>query len=153
MKIRHLLYLFAILSLLTIAFIWGNSLKSIPESSAQSSVVADKVQSVVDPQQKIERPTFHNYIRKFAHVIEFFALGLFIGGFSICLGYELKKRLISLPMLIVLLIAVADEWIQSYTGRGSEVTDVLIDFAGALAGLLLATAGYQIVVKIKKKWR
>ncbi len=151
MKVRHLLYLFAILSLLTVAFIWGNSLKSIPESSAQSSVIADKVQSVVDPQQKVEPSLFHHVIRKLAHVIEFFFLGLFVGGFAICLGYELKKRLISMPLLIVLLIAVGDEWIQSFAERGSLVSDVLIDFAGALAGLLTAVVIHQIVVKIKTK--
>ncbi len=151
MKIRHLLYLFAALSLLTVAFIWGNSLKSIPESSAQSSVIADKVQSVVDPQQKVEPPVFHNLIRKFAHVIEFFVLGLFVCGFTICLGYETDKKLISLPVLIVLLIAIGDEWIQVYTGRGSLVTDVLIDFAGALAGLLITAILCRLIVRIQKK--
>ena len=151
MKIRHLLCLFAALSLLTTMFIWGNSLKSIPESSAQSSAVADKIQGVVDPQQKVEPSIFHNLIRKLAHVIEFFILGLFVGGFAICLGYELDKRLISLPMLIVLLIAVGDEWIQVYAGRGSLVTDVLIDFSGALAGLLMTAIVHQVILKFKTK--
>ncbi len=151
MKIRHLLYLFAILSLLTTMFIWGNSLKSIPESSAQSSAVADKVQSVVDPQYKVEPSIFHNLIRKLAHVIEFFALGLFVCGFTICLGCELDKRFVSMPLLIVLLIAVGDEWLQVYTERGSLVTDVIIDFAGALAGLLMAAMLYKIILKIKTK--
>ena len=151
MKIRHLLCLFAILSLLTVAFIWGNSLKSIPESSAQSSAVADKVQGIVDPQKKIDPPVFHILIRKLAHVTEFFVLGLFVGSFTVCLGYERGKRFISMPLLIVLLIAIGDEWIQVYTGRGSLVTDVLIDFAGALAGLLMVVLLHQIIVKIKRK--
>ena len=151
MKVRHLLYLFAILSLLTVAFIWGNSLKSIPESSAQSSAVADKIQDVVDPEKKVEPSVFHNLIRKAAHIIEFFALGIFVGGFAICLGYEQQKRLISMPLLIVLLIAVGDEWIQVYAERGSLVTDVIIDFSGALAGLLMVSMLHQLVVKIKKK--
>ena len=151
MKVRHLLILFAALSLLMVAFIWGNSLKSVSESSAQSSAVADKVQSVVDPQHKVEPSIFHNLIRKLAHVTEFFVLGLFVGGFTVCLGYERDKRFISMPVLIVLLIAVGDEWIQVYTGRGSLVTDVLIDFAGALAGLLMVAILHQIIVKIKRK--
>ncbi len=147
MKVRHLLILFAALSLLMVAFIWGNSLKSVSESSAQSSAIADKVQSVVDPQQKVEPDAFHMLIRKLAHVIEFFALGLFVCGFTICLGYELSKRLISMPMLIVLLIAVGDEWIQTFAERGSLVTDVLLDFAGALAGLLTAAGLYWVLRK------
>jgi len=151
MKVRHLLWLFAILSLLTVAFIWGNSLKSIPKSSAQSSAVADKVQSIVDPLQKVEPPAFHKLIRKLAHIVEFFILGMFVCGFAICLGCELGKRLVSMPMLIVLLVALGDEWIQVYTGRGSLITDVLIDFAGALVGLLMAGILYWFVVKIKTK--
>ena len=151
MKVKHWIYLFAILSLLTVMFIWGNSLKSIPESSAQSSAIADKVQSVVDPQQKVEPPEFHNLIRKCAHGVEFFLLGIFVCGFTVCLGYEMDKKLISLPLLIVLLVAVADEWIQVYTGRGSRVTDVLIDFAGGLAGLLIAAIFYQLIVRMQKK--
>lgn len=145
MKVKHWLWLFATLSLLCVAFIWGNSLKSIPESAAQSSQVAESVRPVLDPQEKLEKPVFHDLVRKLAHVAEFFALGLFVGGFTVCLSLELKKRLISLPLLIVLLVAVGDEWIQHFTSRGSLVTDVVLDFAGALAGLLTVALIADIV--------
>ena len=133
------------MSLLTTAFIWGNSLPSIPDSAAQSTAVAETVQPIVDPQQKIESSTFHNYLRKAAHLAEFFALGLFVCGFTVCLGLELKKRLISLPILLVLLVAVGDEFIQHFSGRGSLVADVVLDFAGALAGLLIANLIYKLI--------
>ena len=139
------------MSLLMVAFIWGNSLKSIPESAAQSSQVADTVRPVLDPQEKLDRPTFHDLVRKLAHVVEFFALGLFAGGFAVCLSLERKERLISLPVLLVLSVAVVDEWIQHFTNRGSRVTDVVLDFAGAITGLLIATLIYKIIQKIKKK--
>ena len=151
MKVKHWLWIFAALSLLTVAFIWGNSLKSIPESAAQSSQVAESARPVLDPQEKLEKSDFHDLVRKLAHVVEFFALGLFVGGFAAFLGLQLKKRLISMPMLIVLTVAVGDEWIQHFTKRGSLVTDVVLDFAGALAGLLLAAILYKIIQKIKKK--
>ena len=151
MKVKHWLWIFVALSLLTVAFIWGNSLKSIHESAAQSSQVAESVRPVLDPQEKMEKMAFHDLVRKFAHVVEFLALGLFVGGFAICLGLELKKRFVSLPMLIALLVAVGDEFIQHFTKRGSLVTDVALDFAGALAGLLLAAILYKIIQKIKKK--
>jgi len=151
MKVKHWLWIFAALSLLTAAFIWGNSMKSIPESAAQSSQVAGTVRPVLDPQEKLEKPVFHDLIRKMAHVIEFLALGLLVGGFAVCLGLEQKKRLISLPVLIVLIVAVTDEWIQYFTDRGSRVTDVVLDFAGAVAGLLLAALTYIIIQKFKKK--
>ena len=151
MKARYWLWIFAVLSLLTVAFIWGNSLPSIPESAAQSTAVAETVQPIVDPQQKIEPPTFHSYLRKTAHLVEFALLGIFVCGFTICLGVELKKRLISLPILIVLVVAVGDEFIQHFAKRGSLVTDVVLDFSGALIGLLVSAIIYRIVVKIKTK--
>ena len=84
-------------------------------------------------------------------MVEFFVLGVFVCGFTINLGVMLEKRLVSLPMLIVLLVAVGDEFIQYFTERGSQVTDVVLDFSGALAGLLFAAILYRIIVKIKTK--
>ena len=40
-----------------------------------------------------------------------------------------------MPILVVLLVAVTDESIQNFTGRGSQVTDVMLDFFGAVAGV------------------
>ena len=40
-------------------------------------------------------------------------------------------------LFFALLCAVADEFLQSFTGRTSSVRDVLIDFGGALCGMLL----------------
>lgn len=151
MKVKHWLWIFVALSLLTVAFIWGNSLKSIPESAAQSSQVAESVRPVLDPQEKMEKTAFHDLVRKFAHVVEFLALGLFVGGFAICLGLELKKRFVSLPMLIALLVAVGDEFIQHFTKRGSLVTDVVLDFVGSLAGLLLIWLIFLILKRHMKK--
>ena len=147
MKVKHWLWIFAVLSLLTVAFIWGNSLRSIPESAAQSSVVAETIRPVLDPQQQMDPPTYHNLVRKLAHLAEFFVLGLFVCGFTVCLGLELKKQLICMPMLIVLLVAVGDEFIQHFTNRGSLVTDVVLDFAGAMAGLLLTAVLYRIIIQ------
>ena len=151
MKAKHWMWIFALLSIVTIAYIWGNSLKSIPESAAQSTIVAEVLRPILDPQEKMTLNAFHNLVRKLAHLAEFFALGVFVCGFAVSLGAELKKRLISLPILIVLSVAVADEYIQHFTKRGSLVTDVVLDFVGALGGLLAAVLIYKIVLRIKKK--
>lgn len=145
------MWVFALLSIVTMAYIWGNSLKSIPESAAQSSMVAELIRPILDPQKKLPLDVFHNLVRKLAHLVEFFTLGVFVCGFTVSLGVELKKRLISLPVLIVLLVAVGDEFIQYFTHRGSLVTDVVLDFTGALGGLLATAILYRIVVRIKKK--
>lgn len=130
--------IFSLLILLTVGYIWGNSLKSVEQSAAQSAQVAEAVQPVVDPQEKIEKPVFHNFVRKMAHVTEFFVLGVFTAGFAISLGDLCKKQFVSLPILIVLLVAVGDEYIQHFSKRGSLVTDVVLDFSGSLAGLSAA---------------
>ena len=151
MKAKHWMWIFALLSMLTVAFIWGNSLKSIPESASQSSRLAELIRPILDPQEKLTSDAFHNLVRKLAHLTEFFALGVFVCGFTLSLGAELKKRMICLPVLIVLLVAVGDEYIQYFTRRGSLVTDVVLDFIGALGGLLAAVLIYKIILKIKKK--
>lgn len=142
---------FALLTLLIVGFIWGNSLKTVEQSSNQSAPVADGLRPVLDPTEKVEKPIFHDYVRKLAHVIEFFALGLAVAGFGVSLSSYLNKRMISMPVLIVLLVAVMDEYIQDFTGRGSLVTDVVLDFVSALAGLLSVWLAIIIILKIKNK--
>lgn len=129
---------FALLILVTVGFIWGNSLKTRDESAAQSTPVAESIQPVLDPHEKIEKPVFHDLVRKLAHVTEFFVLGLFVAGFAVSLGTYLRKTFLSLPVLMVLFVAVMDEFIQHMTGRGSLVTDVMLDFAAALTALVLS---------------
>ena len=102
--------IFALLSLLMTGFIWGNSLMSVEQSGEQSSVVVETLHPVIDPNDKVGEPKFHDFIRKVAHVVEFFALGLSVAGFGISLGEYLGKRLISMPSLIVLVVAVTDEF-------------------------------------------
>lgn len=126
---------FALLILVTVGFIWGNSLKTIEQSADQSAPVAESIQPVLDPQKKMEKPEFHDFVRKLAHVVEFFALGVFVAGFAVSLGASLKKIFVSMPILITLVVAVGDEYIQHFAGRGSLVTDVALDFAGSLVGL------------------
>ena len=147
---RKVIAIFALLILMTVGFIWGNSLKNIEQSSAQSTPVAESLQPVLDPQEKIEKPVFHDFVRKLAHVTEFFVLGVFAAGFALSLGAYLKKLFISMPILLTLTVAVGDEFIQHFTGRGSQVTDVMLDFSGSLAGLGIAWLTVWVFKKIRK---
>lgn len=142
---------FALLSLLITGFIWSNSLMSVEQSGEQSSVVAETIQPVIDPNEKVEKPKFHDFIRKAAHVIEFLALGLSVVGFALSLGKYLGKNFVSMPILIVLSVAVTDEFIQHFTKRGSLVKDVVLDFAGGIAGLCLGWLLYFIVARVKRR--
>ena len=76
--------------------------------------------------------------RKAAHVFEFFVLALLVWA----LLRLLERKALLLTAVCGLAVAVADEGLQLLSGRGSRVSDVLIDFAGvllALAILRLAT--------------
>ena len=137
----------AVLAALVVAFIWSNSCKSQEESSAQSSAVASFLRQILDPNGRIPDGSFHHYVRKAAHFAEFAILGGLIG----ILFREMRLRsgwagylLAGLP---VLLVAVLDEFIQRFTGRGSGISDVILDCFGGIFGLaIVLLAGH-----LKKK--
>ena len=73
-------------------------------------------------------------VRKGAHLFEFFVLGTLTMILSECIERR-RWRAIIYALLYVLAVASADEFIQSFTGRTSSFTDVLIDMLGAVIGI------------------
>ena len=138
----------AALTVLVIAFIWGNSCVSGETSGAQSGVVTKLLQSILDPKGKIPEDSFHHFVRKTAHFTEFAVLGLLVGSLFWMIGRQTGRVFFSLPVLIVVLVAVMDEYIQYFSGRGSAVTDVVLDISGAVTGLTMVLL---ITVLMKKK--
>lgn len=126
----------ALLVFVVICFIFSNSLKNGEESKRMSGWVMKLVQSVFDPFHRLNEEKLHYFIRKGAHFSEFALLGASL----IWLGENIKKRFgkacPGVMLFLALLVAVADEFIQRFTGRTSSVTDVLIDFSGALTAML-----------------
>ena len=143
---RRAIVLLSILTGLMIAFIWGNSCLSREESGAQSGSLTAFLIGILDPNGCIPVEKFHHFVRKMAHFTEFALLGGLMGGLFWRIGRLTGQQLRSLPVLLVLLVAVTDEYIQYFTGRGSMVTDVVLDFAGALFGL-----GLVALVSILRK--
>ena len=129
------LVLLLVLTVLIVAFIWSNSCKSREESGAQSGAVTKFLQAILDPNGNIPETSFHHFVRKTAHFVEFAILGLMVGGLLRAVCQQTGRAFFSLPVLVILLVAVLDEYIQSFTGRGSAVADVILDFSGALTGL------------------
>ena len=137
---------FALLTLMIVAFIWSNSCKSGAESGAQSGRVTRFLQSILDPDGKIPEESFHHFVRKAAHFTEFATLGLALCGLFRAIFRVNGSAHFAMPVLLALMVAVADEYIQLFTGRGSAVADVVLDFSGALFGLatgLLAILLFQ----------
>jgi VanZ family protein len=116
-------------------------------SNAESESIADIIKPIVDSQNKISSETFNDIIRKAAHFTEFALLGTLI----MLLRIALKKPPIFTMLFISLSTAVTDESIQIFNGRTDSVRDILLDFGGALTGIIISAGIYFIVLFIKKR--
>ncbi len=130
--------------------IFSMSAESAPKSSERSGNVTNAIVEVLYPDIE-ERPpeeqqrifeTVHRVIRKLAHFSEFMLLGcltaLLAAHLSTCVSGLKAWVQWGAPAVLGLLCAMLDEALQRFTGRGPSLGDVLLDFAGALAGVLFA---------------
>lgn len=124
-----------IITLLWIGFIFWNSLHVAAESSEMSGSVLDFLTRI---------PILHaltdHIVRKCAHFIEFFLLG---GLLTASLRPErvAVRGAAALPLFFGLFVPLVDETIQLFVpGRSGQVSDVMLDFSGALCGVLLVSA-------------
>lgn len=135
-----LIVIFVLLSLFIVGYIFSNSFDSVEQSNEKSENISSKVQQVVDPQKKIPQSEFHKYVRKGAHVTEFCALGFCVGMVFLLIFYKTKKRFLVTPFVFCAGVGAVDEYIQKFTARGSQISDVLIDIAGSVLGLAFVLA-------------
>ena len=125
-----------LLVLLTLAFIWGNSLLPRTESQEISRGLLVELCAALEHVGLHIDPENDHWLRKLAHFGEFGLLGA-----ELCALLLLNRR--PRPQGFVncafagLAVAVTDEALQLISNRGSQVQDVLLDFAGFLTGLLL----------------
>ena len=77
------------------------------------------------------------YIRKNAHFIAYFILGILT---LVALIQSETRKPANLALLIGILYAVSDEFHQLFVpGRAGQFRDVLVDGAGTVLGVLLAS--------------
>ena len=123
-----------------IAFIFSNSMAVADVSSVSSGRVLQLLQAVLrrlGMPGLAQRLTMH-LVRKLAHFCEYTLEGFLL---MLCMRVYSRRPLrhITVPMLAGVLTALTDETIQIYSpGRSSQVTDVWLDSAGVLAGILAA---------------
>ncbi len=123
-----------------IVFIFSNSMEVASVSSGASGRVLAWMRIALrrlGHPALAERLTMH-IVRKLAHFCEYM-----LEGFLLMLCMRVYSRHpfkhISVPMLGGVLTAMTDETIQLFSeGRSSQVTDVWLDSAGVLAGILVA---------------
>jgi len=137
-----------LLVVLYIGFIFANSLMDGETSGRISMKIA---QIIVDYFQKLEirmsLALFHSLLRKLAHFIEFFGLGILV-GIAIATCPLFKSRIINF-VLFLIAVPVTDEVIQYYVpDRVSTVKDMIIDASGMLAGGFLVYVTYLILKDI-----
>ena len=143
--------LLAVLLLATVAFIWSNSLPSILESKATSLEIVEVVKPVLEPIVGPGNVT-DRLVRKLAHFVEFGVLGC-----ELMLLVIVRKRRGLQPIVNCLfaglLVAVIDETIQIFFGRGSQVQDVWLDFASAVTGILFVLLLHWAIATFRNKRR
>lgn len=121
---------------LTLAFIWGNSIKDKSESQLLSLRVLQLIRPLLDAIFSPEHVTDH-LVRKLAHFTEFALLGAELIFLTYLLG-KLRLQTVLICLFVGLTTAVIDETIQIYSARGSQAIDVLLDFGGVLTGVAAA---------------
>lgn len=112
----------------TLCFIWGNSLVGREGSSSMSQTITLWLNG-------IGIPVSEHFVRKSAHFCEFGLLGCELAGLFLLHG-GLRFQSLCNAAFAALLTAVTDETIQIFTGRGPQVQDVVLDFSGAVTGIL-----------------
>ena len=131
---------FTVALIACIAFIFSNSMAVAAVSEQSSGRVLRLMQAVLrrlGHPALAERLTMH-IVRKLAHFCEYALEGFLL---MLCMRVYSRHPLrhITVPMLGGVLTALTDETIQLFSeGRSSQVTDVWLDSAGVLAGILVA---------------
>ncbi|HHV18994.1 MAG TPA: VanZ family protein [Thermoanaerobacterales bacterium] len=109
-------------------------------SQKVTEVIIEKVGLLVPLDIKTSTTTdlikrFNHIVRKCAHVSEYFVLGALVMN-AMKTSKVLKFKALIFSVLICILYAISDELHQLFVpGRGAQVMDVLIDSAGAIAGI------------------
>lgn len=132
---------------LTLLYIWSNSLPSMEQSNRQSGKVL-KIIEVVFNTPPLDTEENQHIIRKTAHMMEFSLLGLEMVVLLLITG-AMRLRSIAIILVAGLAVAAMDETIQIFTHRGSQVSDVVLDFMGVLFGITMGFVIHSLYCRAK----
>lgn len=150
--VKKIILWIAVIALSLIIFDF--SAKPAAESAGISSQIAEKAVEFIEKVVNIDNSqregvmyTTHLLIRKGAHFFEFALLSVLV--FFLAKSYKLSKKIsIIIALGYCLAFAASDEFHQLFvSGRSGQISDVLLDFCGALFGALVC----YLIVKIRKK--
>lgn len=149
MNKRKLVFIILIVAVLLVAgFIFYNALGDFNASHGMSDAVAQTVL----PNKYETNEDLLLLIRKIAHLIEYATLGVATLLLSLLIKKEYGKNFVGFSFFIVLAVSVIDEYIQSFSDRSGAVSDVVLDFCGAMIGfsIVAATVFIKRIIKGKK---
>lgn len=115
-------------------------------SSGITAIIFNIITTII-PNVEFPVESFHFLLRKSAHFIAYFVLGiLLLNALNKKLYITLKAAVSSL--VIAALYAVSDEIHQLFIeGRSGEFRDVLIDSAGAATGIVIYWTLHSLITK------
>lgn len=153
----------AVAVFINMALIFFFSAESKEASGDRSTGIVEKIVHLLHPdydslnwstRMEIMAST-HRLVRKLAHFAEFGLLG-FLSAWLVAYVNRRKKWIRAwlewlIPIVFCLLYAISDEVHQIFSNRGASAKDVLIDFAGAVTGILLLRAILGTVRAAKRR--
>ncbi|MCX6138911.1 MAG: VanZ family protein [Ignavibacteriales bacterium] len=101
----------------------------------------------------IDIQLIHKVIRKLAHVVEYFVLGLLLfRAYRDGTQAGIKWKWVTYSILVVLLFAAADEYHQSFViTRSASISDVGLDLLGGFLAQLAILSRSRIPALIRGK--
>lgn len=156
LAVRWLFWTFTFAAML---IIFINSARTAEQSTEISSSFSDKIFSVfvsgyseMDEAEKVNIIKSSQFVvRKAAHFSAYALLAVFCGGAVSTYAFSLKKKHI-ITCAVCVAYAASDEIHQLFVpGRAGRLTDVLIDSAGVVAGVLCLMLARHIHGKILKR--
>lgn len=127
---------------LTLLYIWSNSLPSVQQSNRQSGKILKFIEVVFNT-PPLDTEENQHIVRKTAHVLEFGLLGLEMALLLLLTGTMRWQNVMNI-LFVGLAAATVDEAIQIFARRGSQVSDILLDFAGVLMGIGIGFAVHAL---------
>ena len=134
---------------LTVLFIFSQSLLGVSASQKESGSVLKAVSPVLEVFVGRGNVTDH-LVRKLAHFTEFFTLGAELSALLWVRG-AVGAQCYFNGLFAGVAVALCDETVQLFTGRGSQVQDVWLDIFGAVCGLLFVALLRALVTAIKMR--
>ncbi|MBQ9104444.1 MAG: VanZ family protein [Clostridia bacterium] len=151
-KRKVFIAIISVVLLLTLVFVWGNSLKPRAQSSSQSGGLYLTFQKIIESifGESFATKFFSHYtefdFRKTAHIFEYTLIGLEVNLLYLAI-FTLKPLNSVYSFGAGLFVAVVDETIQKIVGRNGTVSDVLLD----LIPVIIISALFLLVWFIKNK--